>query len=137
MRSPSIPAQLRRDAVKLAREIAKKHRQLFASDPELKTRVLRLLRPLLPPRPRRRGRPGDRSVTRALRLLARFRREYPQETSRQVWARIYPLAIDRYADMTKEQQRRERETLHQRACWRRRNRTMRKSSRKIPAEFTV
>ena len=33
------------------------------------------MRALLPPRPRRRGRPGSRDVTHAISLLGKFRRE--------------------------------------------------------------
>src|SRR5215469_8048627 len=87
-REPPIPKNLRRDVRQYARALAKKYRPLFAADPKLKDRILRFARVLLPPRPRRRGHPGDPDTSRAIRLLQRLRREHPEECSQQHWARV-------------------------------------------------
>jgi hypothetical protein len=127
-RQPSIPKELLADI----RWISRKYRDQFSADPELKARVLRLARALLPPRPRRRGRPGDPAVTRALRLFRKFRRKYPGEPPRETWSRIYPRVIPCYDRMTELEQRTERERLQERIGWRRRKRP-----RKILAQFSV
>src|SRR5215831_12318862 len=83
-REPSIPREIRTEVTQFARSL-KKYRGQFT--PELKAKILRLLRVLLPPRPRR-GRPRDRVITRARALLRRFRRKYPQAKSRENWDRV-------------------------------------------------
>ena len=132
-REPSIPKDLRRDVTQHARAIAKKYRSLFIADRQLKDRVMQLERALLPPRPRRRGRPGDPDVTHAIQMFRRFRRQYAAETPRQLWSRIYPFVIPGYDNMTKLEQRTKRETLQERIAWRRRKRR----PRKIPAEISI
>jgi hypothetical protein len=95
--------------------------------------VLRLARALLPPRPRRRGRPGDPDVTRAIQLFGRFQRQYPGETPRQLWSRVYPLVILGYDRMTEMEQRTARERLQERIHWRLRKRR----PREIPTEISA
>jgi hypothetical protein len=113
--------------------IAKKYRQVFAADRRLKDRVLRLERALLPPRPRRRGRPRNPAVTRAIVLYGQFRKQYPQDQPRAVWSRIYSLVIPGYDGMSGLEQRTVREKLREQVSWRRRKRR----PRKIPAEISV
>lgn len=67
-----IPAVVRKEITRLARELNRKHHQLFIVDHKLKDSAARLLRSLLPPK-RKRGRPGMDSVTKAIQLRARFR----------------------------------------------------------------
>jgi hypothetical protein len=62
---------VRKEIAQVARELKRNHRFLFIADPKLKDRVARLLRSLLPPKPRRRGRPRRKDVTTAILLLAR------------------------------------------------------------------
>jgi hypothetical protein len=73
---------------------------VFAEDPALRKRSGQFLTALLPPKPRRRGRPGDPTVTKAIRLLRKFRRQYPNEHGETIWGRIYPPAIPNYTSMT-------------------------------------
>jgi hypothetical protein len=132
-RRPSIPKDLRIEVTQHARSIAKKYRKLFVADRQLKDRVLRLLRALLPPRPRRRGRPRDQTTTRAIVLYRKLRRQCPEDKPRAVWSRVYPLVIPGYDGMSELEQRTAREKLRERIVWRRRKRR----PRKIPAEITV
>jgi hypothetical protein len=97
---PLIPAAVCKEITQAARELKRNHRALFIADPMLKDRVARLIRSLLPPKPRRRGRPGRKDVTTAILLLARFRRQYPTERAELHWRRVYPLAIPNYDAMS-------------------------------------
>ena len=72
----------------------------FKADRDLKARVLRLERALLPPRPNPRGRPANSTGTRAITLYRKFRRESPDESPRKLWARVYPKVIDGWANMS-------------------------------------
>jgi hypothetical protein len=110
-----------------------KYRDQFIADRELKARVLRLARALLPPRPRRRGRPGDPMVTCAIRLHRKFQRQYPQERSRENWNRVCVILIPGYAALPEMEQQTEREQLQQRVKWRLRK----PRRRKIPIEIPV
>jgi hypothetical protein len=95
---------VRKEITQVARQLKEKYRALFIADPKLKDRVARLLRSLLPPKPRRRGRPGRKDVTTAILLLARFRRMYPTERAELLWRRVYPLAIPNYNGMSEVEQ---------------------------------
>jgi hypothetical protein len=130
-RQPSIPKELRKEITHYLRSIARRYRDLF-KDREVKNRVLRLVRALLPPRSRRRGRPDNKMVTRAIGLYRRLRRKFPQESQRETWSRVYPLVIPGYDGMSDLDQRTAREELHKRVSWRRRRRP-----RKIHAEIAV
>src|SRR5215831_21073573 len=87
---------LRKEIAAFARRLAKEHRGLFTSDPNLRKRAGQFLTALLPPKPRRRGRPGRKDVTNAIRLLRKFRRLYPDERGEKIWERIYPKVIPGY-----------------------------------------
>jgi hypothetical protein len=132
-RRSSIPKDLRIEVTQHARSIAKKYGKLFAADRELKNRVVRLVRTQLPPRPRRRGRPGDQTTTRAIVLYRKLRKQCPEDKPRALWSRIYPLVILGYADMPDVEQRTAREQLRERITWRRRKRRPRKN----PAEISI
>jgi len=130
--APTIPAALRHDVTQFARGVARKYRKLFAADLQLKHRLLRLSKALLPPQPRRRGRPRNPVVTRAITAYAKLHRQFPDEQPRAVWARVYPIAIPGYESMSDLDQRSAREELHQRVTWRRRKRRPRKIPARIP-----
>jgi hypothetical protein len=98
--TPPLPPAMRKEIAGLARELNLQHRKVLMADPNLKDRVARFLRSLLLPRPRRRGRPRRPDVTQAIRLLRRFRRQYPGERHDQTWDRICPEVIPNYASMT-------------------------------------
>jgi hypothetical protein len=132
-REPSIPKDLRIEVTQHARSIAKKYRKLFVADRQLKDRVLRLLRALLPPRPRRRGRPRNQTTSRAIILYRKLRKECPEDKPRAIWSQVYPLLIPGYADMPEVEQRTAREELQERIAWRRRKRR----PRKIRTEITI
>jgi len=124
---------LRAEVTSHARAIASKYRHLFEADRELKTRILTLMRPLLPPFPRRPGRPGDPMVTNALKLRAKLRREFPEETARQICQRVYVAVIPGYTDLRPMEQRDARQRLQERMTWRRRKRHPRKN----PAAISI
>lgn len=91
-----LPKELRKELTATARKLAKEHRALFASDPHLRKRAGQFLTALLPPKPRRRGRPGRADVTQAIRLLLTFRRQFPNDRREKIWERIYPHAVAGY-----------------------------------------
>src|SRR5882724_1896536 len=91
---PRLPAVVRKEITRCLRQL-RQHRKLFTADPRLKDRTARFLRSILPPK-RRRGRPGLGSVTVAIQLLNRFKRQHPEEKPEQIWKRIYPEAISKY-----------------------------------------
>src|SRR5262249_51746119 len=92
----------------------RRYRAAFASNPVYRKRVGQFLTSLLPPRPRRRGRPGRPDVTKAIRLLREFRRRHPKERPAQHWARMYPMVIPDYEHMNVVEQRDAREQLRKR-----------------------
>jgi hypothetical protein len=130
-RQPSIPKELRNEITQHARMIRSKYGKAFAADRQLKDRVVRFYRALLPPRPRRRGRPRNQTITRAIVLRQKFRRQYPEDSPRTTWSRIYPVVIPGYADMPQVEQRSVREKLREQVAWRRRKRHPRKISTEI------
>src|ERR1039458_1784401 len=75
--TPRLPAAVRKEVTRAARELNGRARPYFMADPKLKDRTARFLRSLLLPKPRRRGRPGIPSVTKALALLKKYRRKPP------------------------------------------------------------
>jgi hypothetical protein len=87
-RRPAIPAKLRKEIANYARTIGNEYREVFQNDHKLKGRVTRLIKALLPPKPKRRGRPRDPQITRAIRLHSRLRRQYSAEKPREIWARV-------------------------------------------------
>jgi hypothetical protein len=113
----------------------RQHRKLFTADPRLKDRVARLLRSLLLPRPRRRGRPGIESVTTAIRVLRKLRKQHAGEPWAKIWQRIYPEAIPNYARMNPVDQEHARQVLRERVRWRVRDRKRR--ARKLRPEKSV
>jgi hypothetical protein len=114
----NLPRSLRKEISTLARKLARDYRALFASDPIYRKRAGQFLTALLPPKPRRRGRPGRPDVTQAIRLLQRFKREFPNERPAEHWARMYPLVIAGYGGMNPVEQRDARERLRERVRWR-------------------
>jgi hypothetical protein len=130
-RKPAMPPELRKEAVEHCRSISRKYGADFAADRDLKDRLLRLERALLPPRPRRRGRPKNPIVTRAIALYRKLRRESPQQSPRQLWSQVYPRVIERWDTMSELDRRGARDQLRERIAWRRRKRL------KIPTQLTV
>jgi hypothetical protein len=128
-----MPAQLRKEVTEHCRSIACKYGVDFKADRDLKARVLRLERALLPPRPKPRGRPRNPIVSRALALYRKFRRKFPELSPRQLWAQVYPLVIPEWETKSDFERRCVRDELRERIAWRQRKRR----SRKIPAEIST
>jgi hypothetical protein len=120
---PPLPREVRKEINQCARQL-RQHRKLFITDPKLRDRASRFLRSLLPPH-RRRGRPGIAAVTTAIRLLNRFKRQYPAEKPAQIWNRVYPEVILGYVSMNKDTQRAQRLLLRERVRSRRKWRLQR------------
>jgi len=59
-------------------------------------------------------------VTKAIRLLRQFRRQYPDNRGEEIWTRIYPQAIPGYEAMTELEQEDARRILRERVRWRQR-----------------
>jgi len=122
-----IPRELLKDMVRAARELKAKHGALFVANPKLKDRAARLLRSILPPKMRRRGRPALDSVSVATGLLRKFRRLYPHDKPEQVWARIYPLAIAGYEALKLDEKKAQRLLLRERVRGRKNQRRRREA----------
>jgi hypothetical protein len=118
---PGMPAVVLKEITHVARDLTRQNRQLFLADPKLKDRAARLLRSLLPPTPRRRGRPARADVTAAIRLLRRYRNQFSDESPARRWARVYSKVIPGYDAMNAVDQRTNREELKERVRWRRRH----------------
>lgn len=116
----------------LARKLKRHHPALFASDPLYRKRAGQFVTALLPPKPRRRGRPARADVTEAIRLLKRFRRDFPNVRPAQHWARMYPAVIPSYGNMSRVQQRDAEQRLRERVRWRRRTKKRSAPHGKIP-----
>jgi hypothetical protein len=126
-RQPSIPPELRKETVQHVRAMARKYRTAFESDADLKNRVLRLERALLPPRPRRRGRPRDPETTRAIALYRRFRRKHPGERADEIWDRVCRELYSQYPGLDDLEQKNMRYDLLARVKSRSRCRRVQKS----------
>jgi hypothetical protein len=120
--APQLPFHVRKEIGAFARNLAREHRAVFASDPIYRKRAGQFLTALLPPKPRRRGRPGRQDVTQAIRLLNRSLRHYPDERPAEHWARMYAAVIPGYGDMNSVQRQDAEQRLRERVRWRRRAR---------------
>lgn len=112
--APLTPKQLRKETAEFARALKKRYPKQFTSDRKLKERVARLLKSMLPPKPRRRGRPGIDSVTEAIAKLRKLEREHPDERPAHRWHRIYAEVIPNYARMNEHHQKQARSVLRER-----------------------
>ena len=74
--------------------------------------VCRVLHPVLPPTETWTG--GIPGVSKAVLLLSKFRRQYPNEKPEQIWKKIYPEAIPGYASIDRERQKAEQLLLRER-----------------------
>lgn len=129
-----LPRPIRKELATLARKLARDHRALFTSDPIYRKRAGQFLTALLPPKPRRRGRPGRPEVTLAIRLMAKFRREFPSERAEEIWRRVYPVAIPNYATMTELEQSDARQELRERVRWRQQASSRKRRSTEVLAK---
>jgi hypothetical protein len=89
-----LPKQLRKEIAQQARDLSKRYD--FIADRTLKQRVVRLMAAMLPPRPRRRGRPCNEEITRAILLYSRARRQHPEEKPHESWERVCVLLYPGY-----------------------------------------
>jgi hypothetical protein len=113
------------------------HRALFAADANLRRRTGQFLTALLPPKPRRLGRPGRADVTIAIRLLRKLRRQYPNEQPPKIWQRIYPQAIPNYGSMPDIEKADARQELRERVRWSRRARTRKAYTKRLSKVRTL
>jgi hypothetical protein len=118
-----LPRAVRKELATLARKLKRDYPALFASDPLYRKRAGQFLTALLPPKPRRRGRPGIQSVTQAILLRQKLRRRFPDEPWARIWERIYPQVIPNYRAMDDLQQGDARQELRERVRWRQRARS--------------
>ena len=127
-RQHNIPPALLRDLSKYARELRKRHREAFNANPQLRHAAGRVFVALLPPRPRRAGRPCELGITTAARLLKRYRKRFPAEPAESIWARIYPAAIPGFKGLPHSEKLRRKRLL--RAGVRSRKNTRRRRSKR-------
>jgi hypothetical protein len=125
-RAPSIPRELQNEIAAHAKVIGKKYRKLFNADGKLKQRIARLTAVLLPPRARR-GRPRDPTITRALALYHKRRRQYSDERPRESWYFVAGKLIQNFDSYNQLERRALVDDLRTRAKSRRRKSRPRKS----------
>jgi hypothetical protein len=132
-RGSLLPMEVRKHCVKISK-LPPELRADFEADPKLKDRAARYLRVLWPPRSRGPGRPPLPGVTKAIRLLHEFRRQYPEEKNSQLWNRIFPLALPGYETLTADEKRRQGKELKDRVRSRenQQRRRRRQSKRQSP-----
>ena len=106
-----LPRPIRKEIASLALKLRRQYKALFASDPLLRKRVGQFLAALLPPKPRRRGRPGRKDVTQAIRLRVKLHHLYPEEKYEEIWKLIYLLVIRGYEGMHEVEKKDARERL--------------------------
>jgi hypothetical protein len=116
----------RRKLIFLVR-LGREHRAQFSSDPNLRERAGRYLTALLPPKFRRRGRPGRPDVTKAIRLLRKFRREYPHERGEKRSGSGFIPRQFQGTSVTEPEQNDGRQQLRERVRWRQRSRKRRQA----------
>jgi hypothetical protein len=131
-RTPPLPQAVRKEIAALALSLKRDYRALFASDPIYRKRAGQFLTALLPPKPRRRGRPGIQSVTQAIRLRRQLRRRFPNEPWANIWERIYPKAIPGYDTMSEFGQADARQELRERVRWRQRAKQKKPDRQRTP-----
>jgi len=111
-RSNPLPAAVRNEITRFARELGRQHSRLFINDPKLKGRAAVCLRSQLPPW----GKPGVRGhddVTLAIGLRRNLRRHYareypdekPPQIGKRVWKQICPKVITNFDGMNVTKQR--------------------------------
>jgi hypothetical protein len=98
-RKSPLPRPAQRTVIACARELKELHGAAFLANPELRRAAGKLLTALLPPRPRRRGRPFEPRISRAIRLLRRARKTNPGESPVERWARIADACIPGYSKL--------------------------------------
>jgi hypothetical protein len=118
-RRAALPRGLTKELRTIAGDLAKRFRHEFREDPQLRVRAARVLKSLLPPHARR-GRPRDPTVTRALKMYGKFRREHPNERPRALWYRVADTMIPGFQGHTELEKRALVDDLRARAKSRRR-----------------
>jgi hypothetical protein len=114
----SLPREVRKEITAFALTLKRQYRKVFTSNPPYRKSAGQLLTALLPPKPRRRGRPGRPDVTKAIRLRREFRRRFPNEQWPKIWERIYPAVIPGYCAMDEVWQRNAGQVLRESVRWR-------------------
>jgi hypothetical protein len=118
-----LPEPIRQPVLAFAEQLRTEFAAQFTADRRLKHRLARLLASLLPPKPRQPGRPVTYpEVTKAYRMMNKLRREHPRVPYRDLWQRVYPVAITGYEKLDKLGKRAARHGLRERVRWRRRDR---------------
>jgi hypothetical protein len=112
----------------IAGDLARRYRSEFRAAPQLRARAARVLKNLLRPHGRR-GRPRDPTVTRALTMYGRLRREHPNERPQELWYRVAARMIPGFQGHTELEPRALVDDLRTRAKSRRRIQPRRKSRR--------
>ena len=98
-RAESIPRRLRKEATEIARSLSQTYRADFVADHKLKDRVLRLLRAMLPPRPRKPGHPHDPEITKAAILHSRIRRQHSEARPAEILDMVCAALQPEYASL--------------------------------------
>jgi hypothetical protein len=110
-RKSALPKDAQRAIIACARLLREQHKPAFRSNPELRRVAGKLLTALLPPRPRRRGRPCEPHISLAIRLLKRAPKTHPGESPIDTWDRICGRAVRSYRTLDRGKRREERNNL--------------------------
>jgi hypothetical protein len=116
----AIPEALRQEVIEFGKRLEANYGPVFAANPRLKRCVMKLLE--FGSRP---GRPGFPAVTKAQRMFDELHGMHPDEPSRALWRRIYPVIIENYDSLSRLEKQAARQELCNRVRWRRRARRRR------------
>ena len=132
---PGVPREVREEVTQFARQLNQRYGKLLKADPTLRDRVARVFRSMLPPR-RKRGRPGDPIVTKAMLLIRKLRRNHPEQTPQQHWQQVYRQVIPNYQNLSREQQRGQETLLREQVRSRRNQQRKQKGTYKSSTQST-
>ena len=125
-----IPPALESEIRRFAQKLSEGYGAAFARDRQLKHRLTAKLQSLLPPQPRRPGRPGSASVTAAIRLRQEIKRQHPERPDKEIWREVYPETIPNYHGLRPPERRDAQDRLRQQVRWRLSARRRRQRGRK-------
>ena len=125
-----IPSPLESDICRIAAFLIAQHGDVFIRDRQLKHRLTAKLQSLLPPQPRRPGRPESASGTAAIRLRQEIKRRHPERPDKEIWREVYPETIPNYHGLRPPERRDAQDRLRQQVRWRLSARRRRQRGRK-------
>ena len=131
-----VPRALRRELRAVGRDLAKRYKDFFLRDRELRDRCAKLLRVLLPPR-RAAHHPRDAHITRALRTYRTLRRKHAEQPPREIWHLVCQRTIPGFSLLSETEQSDQCNALRERARSRERSMRRRRAKSRVKLNPTV